>query len=1038
MVIILQQTSENGNKFISTVVDTPQDSSFNSNFSLNSQLSISERSAAYKQRIDSLFGRTSRVSSFNPNGEPFRIRIDGKSLTPTKGLMGSNHTPSTITAPSTVTLREENEGRILSTSEDDDYSQINDKGSVIADSLNHKPKPVLKKGTGNSGNNISSVRITCEDSESSGSQLQSLVLTSSSGEEAVGRSETTSDQIMWRNSNYGETSSPANVGENPPTKPFSTVRCSPGGMLKFSVEYLGSVPVRGNTAALQDLQAPLRSLYMHYLSSKNMMTGQLAITSDGLRFEAPKVRLVNPFTTIAVWAAVKFVGRGDPLPTECAFMPLISDPEGQDKSRLFGEMDSELSSVYQNCIADPTKNFKNPPIFACVMREASFSLDCHAFACKCAEDAIVIAANLYQSLVDKMRSGKEGESGYGSLTRGSPTTQSSMNQNRSSSSASSTPGPSKVAAKNPVPPLKPVLTQVPSSSSTQNECRAVFSDSESIVPVRPPRRKKKAYEIPAGNLKRYNSDDSVLLNLPYRRRSFKASYQGHYIKNKKRVQIHTPDESSSGDSFSDSVDQVLDRIVNPCGMSFNDLKPAYQELILKIALTLTQDQLYKKSKQAMKKQQLQQKPGKKQKSAPSSAEASDDNSQFVNQFLKSISKITSSGKVVGNMKRSPTKVPAIAPRISSRQKQPQKILTKLQKPPIPAKAILKKTKEDDIPFMSFCSGCVCDNCSDKCYCSLPSKQVLGAVGAAGTPPTPTSSNTTGASTPQHPACSSTAETDVPRSKKSCGYDTDSCAESEKCYCSLQRVKSNGLKIYNINLDTETSDTDTNSYDLEPFNNPKMSEMHGDTGSCKSQRPVEILSYHPSRRLSYCFSPTSAAYMKNISPATHTSGSEKRRDKPIPTYSKNVSKKFRELNVMDQQLSTKKVLLITGSNASGQVVYKDSPFNFRQGLDFGDGLARRIDPSKIASKPGLLIPEPKPHCESPSSNSSTPDVKNAAFAPEKVLSMKKAAEIAAMFTDLNLNRTADFTLTNNSDTEDTHTRHQEPTSIDFETSLGYLP
>lgn len=564
-------------------------------------------------------------------------------------------------------------------------------------------------------------------------------------------------------------------------------------------------------------------------------------------------------------------------------------------------MDPDLCNVYQSCVADTTtKQFKNPPIFACVMREATFSLDCHAFACKCAEDAIVIAANLYQSLVDKMKSGKEGESGYGSLTRGSPTTQSSANQNRSSSSASSMGG-------NIVKPVsnisnKMVLAQQSSStSSTQNDSRAVFSDSESVAPVRPPRKKKKASEIPTGNLKRYNSDDSVLLNLPYRRRSFRGGHQGHYIKNKKRVQIHTPDEEdSSGDSFSDSVDQILDRIVNPCGMSFNDLKPAYQELILKIALTLTQDQLYKKSKQAMKKQQ---KSRKKQKSAPSSADVSDDNTQFMNHFLKSISKISLSGKSVPISKRPMNTKPhtGSASGLSARQKQ-QKMLGKSPVGlPMPSKAILKKSpKEDDIPFMSFCSGCVCEKCSDKCYCSLPSKQLLN--NGQGMPATPTSCSTTAASTPsQHPVCSSSAaDTDGPISRKSCGFDTDSCAESEKCYCSLQRVKSNGLKIYNINLDTETSDTDTNSYDFETYNNMQPKEVAFPNLSTNGRRPVEVLSYHPSRRLSYCFSPntfTHKSTSKDTNASVHASPQAERdfrRDLPDQISTKRIVPKVKDL------------------------------------------------------------------------------------------------------------------------------------------------
>src|SRR4051794_6422838 len=81
MVIILQQTMDNGRRFVSTVVE--EESSFNSNFSLGSSShnSISERSAIYKQRIDSLFGRHTRLNPFKPTPllEPFCIRIDSHS-----------------------------------------------------------------------------------------------------------------------------------------------------------------------------------------------------------------------------------------------------------------------------------------------------------------------------------------------------------------------------------------------------------------------------------------------------------------------------------------------------------------------------------------------------------------------------------------------------------------------------------------------------------------------------------------------------------------------------------------------------------------------------------------------------------------------------------------------------------------------------------------------------------------------------------------------------------------------------------------------
>ena len=50
----------------------------------------------------------------------------------------------------------------------------------------------------------------------------------------------------------------------------------------------------------------------------------------------------------------------------------------------------------------------HPPVFACVMRRAGMpkQLECHGFICSSAEDAIIIAANLYQALVDTMKKNK--------------------------------------------------------------------------------------------------------------------------------------------------------------------------------------------------------------------------------------------------------------------------------------------------------------------------------------------------------------------------------------------------------------------------------------------------------------------------------------------------------------------------------------------------------------------------------------------------------------------------------------------------------
>jgi hypothetical protein len=51
-----------------------------------------------------------------------------------------------------------------------------------------------------------------------------------------------------------------------------------------------------------------------------------------------------------------------------------------------------------------------------------------------------------------------------------------------------------------------------------------------------------------------------------------------------------------------SLDEILNAIINTDGMSFNDLKPIYKEFLLKLAVTLTKDELYQRSKSIMRRQ----------------------------------------------------------------------------------------------------------------------------------------------------------------------------------------------------------------------------------------------------------------------------------------------------------------------------------------------------------------------------------------------------------------------------------------------------
>lgn len=51
-----------------------------------------------------------------------------------------------------------------------------------------------------------------------------------------------------------------------------------------------------------------------------------------------------------------------------------------------------------------------------------------------------------------------------------------------------------------------------------------------------------------------------------------------------------------------SMDEILNAIIDAEGMSFNDLKPIYKEFLLKLAVTLTKDEIFQHSKAIMKKQ----------------------------------------------------------------------------------------------------------------------------------------------------------------------------------------------------------------------------------------------------------------------------------------------------------------------------------------------------------------------------------------------------------------------------------------------------
>ena len=257
--------------------------------------------------------------------------------------------------------------------------------------------------------------------------------------------------------------------------------------VKHKVDYLGALPISNRSTNLSALQRPLKDLYFKYRALRNLgqtnLPGTLEINDTGLRVQYIRElhkgvqEIFNPFSTIAVWAAVKFVHRrevttGGNVHHQFAFLPLISDPDSQERHRLYYDLDFHEVELAADA--------PHPPVFACVMRRTGVpkQLECHGFVCSSSEDAIIIAANLYQALLETMKKQKQQQQ-----------RQRQEMQTRSASEASSS-----VNYYDLTPPP------------------TIFSDSES-TPVRPPRKKKKSKA----------SMDSSVQSYLQRRKSFRSS-----------------------------------------------------------------------------------------------------------------------------------------------------------------------------------------------------------------------------------------------------------------------------------------------------------------------------------------------------------------------------------------------------------------------------------------------------------------------------------------------------------------------------------
>ena len=185
---------------------------------------------------------------------------------------------------------------------------------------------------------------------------------------------------------------------------------------KTKIEYLGSVPIDHKATDLSNLQIPMKNLYFKSIEMKNLghqqLPGTMEVSETGLKVNYIRElhkgvqEIFNPFPTIAVWAAVKFVVKAEPGEgARFAFLPLIADPEDGGKTQLFYPLSGGEAELARSLSP-------HPALFAAVMRKAGVAkqLECHGFVCDSPEEAIMVAANLYQALLETMKRNKRAAS----------------------------------------------------------------------------------------------------------------------------------------------------------------------------------------------------------------------------------------------------------------------------------------------------------------------------------------------------------------------------------------------------------------------------------------------------------------------------------------------------------------------------------------------------------------------------------------------------------------------------------------------------
>eukprot|EP00094_Tigriopus_californicus_P014400 TCALIF_13971-PA protein Name:"Protein of unknown function" AED:0.37 eAED:0.04 QI:0/0.5/0/0.66/1/1/3/0/1071 len=448
--------------------------------------------------------------------------------------------------------------------------------------------------------------------------------------------------------------------------------------VKHKVDYLGALPISNRSTNLATLQEPLKDLYFKYRALRNLgqsnLPGTLEINDTGLTIQYIRElhkgvqEIFNPFPTIAVWAAVKFVHKREvtqfgTMHHRFAFLPLISDPDGQEKNKLFHDLD--LNEV------ELAADSPHPPVFACVMRRTGSpkKLECHGFVCTSSEDAIIVAANLYQALLETMKKQRRR-----SKSRISPNpdditppptifsdsdTTTPIRPPRTKRKKSGRNGTAESSLSSKTSLINQRRRSVRSSIRSNRSNRSVRSNHKGPSVSYDPTGKGRLGGVGGGLSKSDSSRRSIRSNASRQdafRRSSRArgsrrttpafsfpstsvaSNYGLTESGTDRGDVYTKVAIPRSKSFMnvnsqynlqelfrelkekegvERIDDVLKKVITPNGISFNEIKPVYRELLMKLAMTMSQDELFQRSKSILtqEKKKTQKKSVKKSKSS---------------------------------------------------------------------------------------------------------------------------------------------------------------------------------------------------------------------------------------------------------------------------------------------------------------------------------------------------------------------------------------------------------------------------------------